>query len=343
MNTDEIATTRGSTVRSENAHTAQTSSQASSAAPTRAPQSAPPAIDLVDIHRSFGQVHAVDGVTLCVEQGELVALLGRNGAGKTTLIDIALGLGHQDSGTARLFAMAPHDAIKRGLIGVIQQTGGLPPEPSVRETVSTLASAYVDPAPVGEVLELAGITNLATRRIGKCSGGEQQRVRLAIALLSRPRLLIMDEPTAGMDVDSRMQFWQTMEKLTTGGLTVVFATHYLSEVEAVAHRIIIMNRGHVVTDESSRTLLNTERAHIRATVSEEHRDALVNEITALPGADKWTYKFDDGQIAIDGEKLEPAALAVLNTAGIKDFQMKRTSLDEMFTRPTGANTEESDS
>ena len=209
-------------------------------------------IQLSDLRKTFrtpdGPVYAVRGVDISIAPGETVALLGPNGAGKSTTIDMLLGLLPPDSGTVSLFGMKPGDAIKVGAIGAMLQTGSLIRDLSVRDLIDMMASLFPRPFTVDEVLDLTGIADIAGRRVQKLSGGQTQRVRFAIALVSNPDLLVLDEPTVGMDVESRHAFWMTMRRFASSGKTVVFATHYLEEADAYADRIILMARGEVVAD-----------------------------------------------------------------------------------------------
>jgi ABC-2 type transport system ATP-binding protein len=193
-------------------------------------------------------VRAVRGVDLEVDPGATVALLGPNGAGKSTVIDMLLGLLAPDSGSVALFGRTPADAIKAGAVGAMLQTGGLIRSLSVRELVTMMASLYPDPLPVDEVLTLTGAHEFATRRTEKLSGGQRQRVRFAIALVSNPRLLVLDEPTVAMDVEARHAFWMTMREIASHGKTVLFATHYLEEADTYADRIVLMAAGRIVAD-----------------------------------------------------------------------------------------------
>ncbi|WP_420176391.1 ABC transporter ATP-binding protein [Luteococcus sp. OSA5] len=209
-------------------------------------------IELDDVHKHFGPhtrpVKAVDGLTTTIEPGEIVAFLGPNGAGKTTAIDMVLGLTEPTSGTVRVFGTTPRRAVQAGRVGAVMQTGGLLRDLSVRETVLSIAALQRVPDRVDEVLELANLTGLADRRVSKCSGGEQQRIKMALALLTDPDLLILDEPTAGMDVGARRDFWATMREQARAGRTIVFATHYLEEAQDFAQRIILLGRGRLLAD-----------------------------------------------------------------------------------------------
>src|SRR5207248_6914669 len=177
-----------------------------------------------------------------------VALLGPNGAGKSTTIDMLLGLLPPDAGTVAPFVMAPRDAIRAGAVGAMLQVGSVIRDLSVRELVAMMASLYPNPLPVDEVLELTGARSFAKQRTQKLSGGQVQRVRFAVALVSNPDLLVLDEPTVAMDVEGRHAFWTTMRGFAAQGKTVLFATHYLEEADAYADRIILMARGGVVAD-----------------------------------------------------------------------------------------------
>ena len=245
----------------------------------------PPAVLLEGVTKAFGDVQAVAGIDLRVEPGEMVAFLGPNGAGKTTTIDLVLGLSRPTSGSVAVFGMEPRAAVSRGLVAAVMQTGGLLKDLTVRETVTYTASLFADTRPVGEVLDSAGITGIADRRVGRCSGGEQQRLRFAMALLSDPALLVLDEPTTGMDVEGRRAFWAAIRADAERGRAVVFATHYLEEADQHADRIVLVSQGRVVADGTGsevRALAagRTVRAHWT-----RPEPAAVEQLAALPGVD----------------------------------------------------------
>ena len=206
------------------------------------------AVHLRNLTKRFGPVTAVNDLSLQIESGEVVAFLGPNGAGKTTTIDMLLGLAQPDAGTVRVYGTTPEDAIARGDVSAVMQNGGLLKDFTVEETVAYTASLYSHAKPVDEVLDRAGIAAIADRRVAKCSGGEQQRLRFAMALLSDPRLLVLDEPTTGMDVETRRAFWGAIREDAERGRTVMFATHYLDEADAYADRIVLIRQGSVVAD-----------------------------------------------------------------------------------------------
>ncbi|MFE0027116.1 ABC transporter ATP-binding protein, partial [Amycolatopsis sp. NPDC059021] len=208
------------------------------------------AVHLTGLRKHYGEVRAVDGVDLTIAPGEVVALLGPNGAGKSTTVDLLLGLSTPDSGTASVFGRTPGDAVKNGMIGAMLQGGALLEDLTVGETVGMVAALHREPMPVREALRRAGIEDLANRRATKLSGGQKQRVRFAVALVSDPDLLVLDEPTAAMDVGTRREFWKSMYAFTESGRTVLFATHYLEEAEEFADRVVLMRAGRIVADGS---------------------------------------------------------------------------------------------
>jgi ABC-2 type transport system ATP-binding protein len=205
-------------------------------------------LSLRGLTKSYGPVRAVAGIDLDIVAGETVALLGPNGAGKSTTIDMLLGLARPDAGAVTVFGRTPDEAVRAGLIGAMLQSGGLISEVTVRELLVLAASLYPAPMPVDEVLERADLTELADRRTTKLSGGQTQRVRFALALVPDPELLVLDEPTAAMDVETRRRFWASMRQLAAAGRTVLFATHYLDEADEYADRIVLMAQGRVVAD-----------------------------------------------------------------------------------------------
>jgi ABC-2 type transport system ATP-binding protein len=202
----------------------------------------------VGLQKSFGTVRAVGGISLAVERGETVALLGPNGAGKTTTIALLLGLLAPDEGTVSLFGGNPHDAVAAGRIGAMLQDGGLLPGVRVGELLHMLAGLYPSPLPVPRVLAMAQIESIADRRVDRLSGGQSQRLRVAAALIGNPELLVLDEPTAALDVEARRAFWATMRAETENGRTIVFSTHYLEEADDSADRVVVIGAGRVLAD-----------------------------------------------------------------------------------------------
>ncbi|MDG4862117.1 ABC transporter ATP-binding protein [Streptomyces sp. T-3] len=223
----------------------------STAATKQAAGASPAAAGVVrfeNVSRSYGPVRAVDGLSLELHPGETVALLGPNGAGKSTTLDLLLGLRPADSGTVEVFGTSPREAIVAGRVGAMLQSGGLMEEVTVRELVRLACALHPKPYPVDQVLARAGIAQLADRKVDKLSGGQEQRVRFALATAGDSDLIVLDEPTTGMDVTARQAFWATMREQADQGRTVLFATHYLEEADAVADRVLVLHRGRLLAD-----------------------------------------------------------------------------------------------
>jgi ABC-2 type transport system ATP-binding protein len=237
-------------------------------------------IVLSSLCKSYGTVHAIRSIDLAIAPGETVALLGPNGAGKTTTIDTVLGLTRPDSGSVSLFGMPPARAVAAGVVGGMLQTGSLIDHLSVRELVAMVASLYPRPLEVGEVLRLTGTAGFADRPTTRLSGGQTQRVRFAIALVANPDLLLLDEPTAALDVEGRREFWASMRAVAAQGKTVIFATHYLEEADAFADRIVLLARGQIVADGPATEIKAMAGGRtIRATLS----GVDVAQLASLPG------------------------------------------------------------
>jgi ABC-2 type transport system ATP-binding protein len=209
-------------------------------------------IELTGLKKTYrtsqGPIEAVRGIDVHIAPGETVALLGPNGAGKSTTLDMMLGLTRPDAGTVTLFGHTPEQAVSSGAVGAMLQSGSLLRDLSVRELLLQIASLYPRSENVDETMELVGIGDIADQRTQKLSGGQAQRVRFALALLTNAELLVLDEPTVGMDVESRHAFWTRMRSLASGGRTVLFATHYLEEADEFADRVVLMAHGQVVAD-----------------------------------------------------------------------------------------------
>ncbi|MFH8661818.1 ABC transporter ATP-binding protein [Streptomyces afghaniensis] len=207
-----------------------------------------PVVGFDQVSKTYDAVRAVDALTLTLRPGQTVALLGPNGAGKSTALDLLLGLKKPDSGTVRLFGTAPRDAIVAGRVGAMLQSGGLMDEVTVAELVRLACDLHPKPYRPSEVLSRAGIEQIADRKVNKLSGGQAQRVRFALATAGDSDLIVLDEPTTGMDVTTRQAFWATMREQADQGRTVLFATHYLEEADAVADRVLVLHRGRLLAD-----------------------------------------------------------------------------------------------
>ncbi|GAB2704341.1 ABC transporter ATP-binding protein [Kitasatospora kifunensis] len=203
------------------------------------------------VSKSYGHVKAVNGLDLTLHPGQTVALLGPNGAGKSSSLDLLLGLRDPDQGQVTLFGGTPRAAVAAGRVGAMLQSGGLMTDVKVRELVQLACDVHPRGHRVEQVLRDAGITEIADRRVDKLSGGQEQRVRFALAIAGQNDLIVLDEPTTGMDVSVRQQFWGAMRRQAQEGRTVLFATHYLEEADSIADRVLVLHRGRLIADGSS--------------------------------------------------------------------------------------------
>ncbi|MEP9364587.1 ABC transporter ATP-binding protein [Nocardioides sp. CN2-186] len=292
------------------------------------------AVELSGVTKDFasgGQsVHAVRGIDLTLQRGEIVAFLGPNGAGKTTTIDMILGLSKPTTGTASVLGLEPRQAIARGLVSAVMQTGGLLKDLSVRETVQYTASLFADTRPVDEVIADAGITEIADRRVQKCSGGEQQRLRFAMALLSDPALLLLDEPTTGMDVEGRRAFWSAIRRDAEQGRTVLFATHYLEEADQYADRIVLISHGRIVADGTGAEIkaLASGRT-VRFTTADPDPDAYAR----IAGVDGVEVRGDS--VILHASDSDAVARHLLTTTDARDLEINAKGLEDAFISLTG--------
>ena len=272
-----------------------------------------PAIRATGLRKAFRStdgtlVVAVDAVDLTIQPGEIVAFLGPNGAGKTTTVDMLLGLTRPDAGTVEVYGTSPVDAVRQGLVSAVMQTGGLLNDFTVEETVRAIAALHGRTDRVEVVLERARLADLAGRRVEACSGGEQQRLKFALALVPDPDLIILDEPTSGMDVGARQEFWKAMRADAALGRTIVFATHYLAEADEFAERTVLMNHGRIV------------------------HDAPTADVRAAYGGRTLTFRPPAEAVGTDG--IDPAWLAKVRVAleplGVTDVEVSAASLEAAF-------------
>ena len=239
-----------------------------------------PAISFADVTKRYGPVLALDQVSFTIAPGEMVALLGPNGAGKSTTVDVLLGLRQPDHGTARVLGQPPQRATGSGKVGAMLQSGSLPDRALTSEVVELARQLYRSRYSLAGLLELAGLTEFAHRRTDRLSGGQARRVQLAVALAGDPEVLFLDEPTTGLDVQSRRLFWDGVRRAAASGTTVLFATHYLDEADSNASRILVLAGGHLVADGGPDAIkARLPGQIIRATM----QPAQINELRALPG------------------------------------------------------------
>jgi ABC-2 type transport system ATP-binding protein len=293
------------------------------------------AVRIAGLQKNYGTVRAVDGIDLVTAPGEVVALLGPNGADKSTTVDMLLGLTSPDAGEVRVFGYKPADAVAEGLIGAVLQEGSLLEDATVGEVVELVHALHREPLPIDDVLRRAGIEELTARRCTKLSGGQKQRVRFALALIPDPDLLVLDEPTAGMDVATRREFWAAMREFTEAGKTVLFATHYLDEAEEFADRVVLMRDGRIAADGSV--------AEVRAAASGRTVRAVV------PGADEASLQTLPGVTAVElrGERAELACedsdatnrALVTGYPGAHDIEISASGLEEAFLALTSQDEE----
>ncbi|MGB6125122.1 MAG: ABC transporter ATP-binding protein [Gordonia sp. (in: high G+C Gram-positive bacteria)] len=298
---------------------------------TPATSTATAAVSLTGITKGFrgpkgSHVQAVDGIDLQIQPGEVVAFLGPNGAGKTTTIDMVLGLTEPDSGTVTVFEQDPREAARGGRIAAVLQTGGLLDDFTVNETVSTIAALHGRTSAIEEVMARADIADLGDRKVSRCSGGEQQRIKFALALLPDPDLIVLDEPTAGMDVEARRAFWAAMRADALGGRTVVFATHYLEEADAFADRIVMIAHGKIVADGTT--------AEIRARASRRIVSAVVDDdvIASLERvfSDLRVVDHRGGRVYFSIENSDVLARHLLTSTRARDVEIAGANLEDAF-------------
>ncbi len=305
-----------------------------SAAAAAAPRDAA-GVALNGLTKSFrgpgGPIRAVDGIDVVIAPGETVALLGPNGAGKSTTIDMLLGLLEPDEGSVSVFGHTPSEAVDAGAVGAMLQSGELIRDLSVRELVAMMASLYPSPMAVPEVLALTGAEGFADQRTQKLSGGQTQRVRFAVALVSDPALLVLDEPTAAMDVEGRHSFWGTMRAFAARGRTILFATHYLEEADDYADRAVLMSNGRVVADGPTNEIKAMVGSRtIRATL----RSAALEELRALPGVSAAERRGEGVRLTCSDSDAAIRALLAAHPEA-RDIEIEAAGLEQAFLRLTG--------
>jgi ABC-2 type transport system ATP-binding protein len=284
------------------------------------------AVSLHGLTKRYGSLRAADALSLDIHRGETVALLGPNGAGKTTTIAMLLGLLAPDSGTASILGMPPSVAIQSGRVGAMLQDGSLMPGVRIGELLDYVLSLRSSSMSRQRLIALAGLEGQERRRIDRLSGGQTQRMRFALAIASEPEVLVLDEPTAAMDVEGRHDFWANMRTYASAGRTVLFATHYLEEAEAFASRVVIISHGKIIADGTIAQLrrdfgIQTVRFHTPG-------DGAVS-MERLPGVSQ-VERYDD-QVTLKTADAD-AAVRALVSSGIDwcDLEVHSMSLDDIF-------------
>jgi ABC-2 type transport system ATP-binding protein len=286
-------------------------------------------LDVQGLRRRFGSTEAVAGVDLRVAAGETVALLGPNGAGKSTTLAMILGVLPATAGQVTVGGRAPRQAVAGGLVGALLQSGagsGLPSGTRVGELVGFVASLYPAPLAPAVVLRHAGLTSLAGHRLHRLSGGELQRVRFALAICANPRLLILDEPTVGLDVPSRRAFWETVRAFAAEGCAVLFATHYLAEAAETAGRVVVLNKGHVAADG---TVDEIRRTVAIKTVRFRAPDAGPGALRALPAVEQ--VRQDGDVISLDSTDADATVRGLVGSGtAFTDLEVTGAGLEDAF-------------
>lgn len=282
-------------------------------------------VSVDNARRTFGDVVALDGVSLDVDAGELVGLLGPNGAGKTTLLSLINGQRRPDAGTVRIFGADPRRPASRLALGTTPQETGLPPTLKVGEVVDFVAGHYATPVGRAELLARFDLTDLTDRQTGGLSGGQQRRLAVALAFVGRPRLVLLDEPTTGLDVESRRALWQAVRDYHADGATILLTSHYIEEVEALAKRVVVIDEGRILSDGELATVL--ARVSVRQVTLRSH--APVARLAALPGVTSATHDGGCHQLlTTDADAL----VTDLVRSGIdfESLEVRGVSLEEAF-------------
>ena len=276
----------------------------------------------IDVTRRYGDVVALDRINLDVPAGQLIGLLGPNGAGKTTLVNLLTGVRRPSSGTVELCGGDPRDPASRRSLGVTPQETGLPPSLRVGEVVDFVRAHYPDPLGRAELLDRFGLSDLTGRQCGGLSGGQKRRVAVALAFAGRPRIVFLDEPTTGLDVEARRALWDGIRAFHADGGTVVRTSHYLDEVEALAERVVVIGGGRVLADDTV--------AAVRGLVA-IRRVSLTNAapLPSLPGVVGVERDGDRTHLLTpDADRLVRDLVA--HDVPFADLEVRPTSLEEAF-------------
>jgi ABC-2 type transport system ATP-binding protein len=296
----------------------------------KATQQGPPIASLRGVTKKFGGHTALDHFSLDLHPAEVVALLGPNGAGKTTAVRLLLGLSKATSGEVEIFGGSPRDRASRMRLGAMLQVGRMPEMLRVREHLQLFSSYYHKPRPLDELLALAGLDGLAERRFGTLSGGQKQRMLFALALCGNPDLICLDEPTLGMDVEARRGMWEQVRKLAALGKTILLTTHYLEEADALASRIVVIQKGKVIAEGTPEELKTADGSRtIRCITS-----LAPSFVAALRGVDSVEQ---DGNAMLVRTRTPEAVLRHLlqQDTALSGLEVRGAALEDAFLALTG--------
>jgi ABC-2 type transport system ATP-binding protein len=291
-----------------------------------------PLASLEGARKAFGNLNALDGFDFAARRGELTALLGPNGAGKSTAISILLGLQRADTGVAQLFGHDPQEIEGRRRIGVMMQEVALPSVMRPRELLAQVASYYPTPYDPDLVLSRLSLEGLARRPYGKMSGGQKRQVQFALAIVGRPELLFLDEPTVGLDVKAREALWKVVRDLKHEGCSIVLTTHYLEEAEALADRVVVMARGRRVTSgtvDEIRGLVSRKQVSFVSKLSAETLRGWPQVLQLSAERDRITISTNEAESLL--------ARLFREDPGLGDIEVRRAGLAEAFTELTSEN------
>ncbi|GAA3137284.1 ABC transporter ATP-binding protein [Planomonospora alba] len=282
---------------------------------------AEPLARAVEVTRRYGEVVALDRVSLDVRPGELVGLLGPNGAGKSTLINLFSGLRRPTSGRVELLGGSPADPVRRRGIGVTPQETGLPATLRVGEIVDFAAAHYPRSAGRGALLERFGLSGMERRQVGGLSGGQRRRLAVALAFVGDPRLVFLDEPTTGLDVEARRTLWGAVRDFHAGGGTVVLTSHYLEEIEALAERVVVIGQGRVLADGTT--------DQVRGIAGVRHVTLVCDDLPELPGVLR--TEREDGLTRLLTSDADALVRALVRAdVPFSGLEIRPTSLEEAF-------------
>jgi len=293
-----------------------------------------PVIVVEDLHKSYGELHAVDGVSFTVAEGEFFGILGPNGAGKTTTLEIVEGLREPDSGVVRVLGETPWPRNHRLLprIGVQLQASSFFERLTAREQLETFAALYgVSRGTAADMLELVGLADKAEVREDKLSGGQRQRLSIACALVHDPDVVFLDEPTAALDPQARRNLWDVLRAIRERGKTIIYTTHYLDEAEILCDRVAIMDQGRILALDAPAKLVRGLEAATHVLL--ESKVLPLEEARAIPGVDEAS---DDGvSLTITTRTPAPVLAALAERGTLDGLQVRGATLEDVFLHLTG--------